>query len=173
MALYYYGTTLLCYYVTVTTWLPTSRPANRSRSVFESTRFLPFTPIKPLLMTDYPGPIFEQAGLHPRPQEVDVFLAMDEHGAGVRGRSGSRQLAWTSRNVSPAEPPDGPGEVLDVHTARVPSVCLDLARLCAIAITLVWRVLLGITDFRPTACAQSEERNVRLVGRLRVLHPIY
>ena len=42
-----------------------------------------------------------QAGLHPRPQEVDVFLAMDEHGAGVSARAGSRPIAWTTGNVSP------------------------------------------------------------------------
>ncbi|CAM9101847.1 unnamed protein product [Ascophyllum nodosum] len=41
------------------------------------------------------------AGLHPRPQEVDVFLAMDEHGAGVSARAGSRPIAWTTGNVSP------------------------------------------------------------------------
>ncbi|CAM9498970.1 unnamed protein product [Pylaiella littoralis] len=48
------------------------------------------------------------ANLHPRPEEVDVFLAMDEHGAGVRGRSGSRQLAWTSGKVPPLNVPNGP-----------------------------------------------------------------
>ncbi|CAM9148249.1 unnamed protein product, partial [Hapterophycus canaliculatus] len=41
------------------------------------------------------------ATLHPRPEEVDVFLAMDEHGAGVRGRSSNRPLAWTSTKVPP------------------------------------------------------------------------
>ncbi|CAM9986619.1 unnamed protein product [Scytosiphon promiscuus] len=41
------------------------------------------------------------ANLHPRPEEVDVFLAMDEHGAGVRGRSGNRPLAWTSTKAPP------------------------------------------------------------------------
>ncbi|CAM9323201.1 unnamed protein product [Ectocarpus sp. 6 AP-2014] len=48
------------------------------------------------------------ANLHPRPEEVDVFLAMDEHGAGVRGRPGSRPLAWTSTKTSPLNPPPGP-----------------------------------------------------------------
>lgn len=52
-----------------------------------------------------------QAGLHPRPQEVDVFLAMDEHGAGVRGRTASRPPAWTSTSVSPDPPRTGsPGK---------------------------------------------------------------
>jgi len=53
---------------------------------------------------------FEQANLHPRPEEVDVFLAMDEHGAGVHGRSGSRPLAWTSAKIPPLESPNNPGE---------------------------------------------------------------
>lgn len=48
-----------------------------------------------------------QAGLHPRPQEVDVFLAMDEHGAGVHGRVAGRPLAWTSGSVSPVSTPVG------------------------------------------------------------------
>ena len=52
-----------------------------------------------------------QAGLHPRPQEVDVFLAMDEHGAGVLGASGNRPMAWTSAKVFPADTPTGPGEM--------------------------------------------------------------
>lgn len=54
----------------------------------------------------------DQAVLHPRPQEVDVFLAMDEHGAGVHGRSGTtRPLTWTSGTVSPVETPgSGPGD---------------------------------------------------------------
>lgn len=54
--------------------------------------------------------LVEQANLHPRPEEVDVFLAMDEHGAGVHGRSGSRPLAWTSAKIPPLHAPDGPGE---------------------------------------------------------------
>lgn len=48
------------------------------------------------------------AGLHPRPQEVDVFLAMDEHGAGVRGGAGNRPMAWTSEKVFPVDTPTGP-----------------------------------------------------------------
>eukprot|EP00903_Cladosiphon_okamuranus_P007032 g6837.t2 len=48
------------------------------------------------------------ANLHPRPEEVDVFLAMDEHGAGVHGRSGSRPLAWTSAKIPPLHAPDDP-----------------------------------------------------------------
>lgn len=51
-----------------------------------------------------------QANLHPRPEEVDVFLAMDEHGAGVRGRSGNRPLAWTSTKVPPLHASADPGE---------------------------------------------------------------
>lgn len=53
----------------------------------------------------------DQAGLHPRPQEVDVFLAMDEHGAGVRGGAGNRPMAWTSAKVFPVDTPAGPGEM--------------------------------------------------------------
>eukprot|EP00752_Nemacystus_decipiens_P011287 g10030.t1 len=48
------------------------------------------------------------ANLHPRPEEVDVFLAMDEHGAGVHGRSGSRPLAWTSAKIPPLHARDDP-----------------------------------------------------------------
>lgn len=58
-----------------------------------------------------PSSFVDQAGLHPRPQEVDVFLAMDEHGAGVRGGAGNRPMAWTSAKVFPVDTPTGPGEI--------------------------------------------------------------
>lgn len=71
----------------------------------------------------------DQAVLHPRPQEVDVFLAMDEHGAGVRGRSGAtRPLAWTSGNVSPADTPgSGPGDQQLKQTLAVFCAGFDVA----------------------------------------------
>ena len=58
-----------------------------------------------------PSSSVDQAGLHPRPQEVDMFLAMDEHGAGVRGGAGNRPMAWASAKVFPVDTPTGPGEV--------------------------------------------------------------
>lgn len=63
-----------------------------------------------MLMLMFCSAWFEQANLHPRPEEVDVFLAMDEHGAGVRGRSGSRPPAWTSAKISPLDAPTNAGE---------------------------------------------------------------
>lgn len=58
-----------------------------------------------------------------------MFLAMDEHGAGVRGRSGvTRPLAWTSGNVSPADTPgSGPGDQQLKQTLAVFCAAFDCA----------------------------------------------
>lgn len=104
----------------------------------------------------------EQANLHPRPEEVDVFLAMDEHGAGVHGRSGSRPLAWTSAKIPPLHAPDGPGEKLKigahVHTwlsplLRTPWIETNLTHDSVGPYSRSLNVFIAVDNLRQRFCA--------------------